>query len=137
AEMKPGVCPLCRAGCGTTVRVMQGDTEVVRNGQAGVVTVSLAKKLEGNPTHPVSQGALCPRGQAAIQVTYHPDRITQPPKQRGARGSGDFQPITWDEAIGELVSRLDTLAAGKQASLACWSRPGASTRHDLFALFLS
>ncbi len=137
AEQKPGVCPLCGAGCGTTVRVMQGDTEVVRNGQAGVVTVGLAKKLEGNPTHPVNQGALCPRGQAAIQVTYHPERITQPHKWRGARGSGDFQPITWDEAIGELVSHLDTLALGKQASLACWTRPGASTRHDLFALFLA
>jgi anaerobic selenocysteine-containing dehydrogenase len=137
AEVKPGVCPLCLAGCGTTVRVMQGDVDVVRNGQPGVVTMSLAKKLEGNPTHPVSQGALCPRGQAAIQVTYHPDRITQPLKRRGARGSGDFQPITWDAAIGELVSRLDVLAAsGAQASLACWTRPGASARHDLMALVL-
>ena len=137
AEIKPGVCPLCRAGCGTTVRVMQGDVDVARNGQAGVVTMSLAKKLEGNPTHPVSQGALCPRGQAGIQITYHPDRITQPLKRRGARGSGDFQPMTWDDAIGELVSRLDVIAAsGAQASLACWTRPGASARHDLMALFL-
>src|SRR5258705_502081 len=127
AEVKPGVCPLFGAGCGTTVRVMQGDTDVVRGGQAGVVTVGLAKKLEGNPTHPISQGALCPRGQAAIQVTYHPDRITQPLKLRGARGSGDFQPITWDEAIGELAGRLDALATGNQASLACWTRPGKST----------
>jgi anaerobic selenocysteine-containing dehydrogenase len=138
AEIKPGVCALCRAGCGTTVRVMQGDAEVVRNGQRGVVAMSLAKKLEGNPTHPASQGALCPRGQAAIQITYHPDRITQPLKRQGARGSGDFQPATWGEALGELVSRLDALAAsGAQASLACWTRPGASARHDLIALFLS
>jgi len=56
AEIKNGVCPICRAGCGTTVRVMQGDAEVVRNGQRGVTTMSLAKKLEGNATHPVSQG---------------------------------------------------------------------------------
>lgn len=138
AEIKPGVCPLCGAGCGTTVRVMQGDTDVVRNGQAGVVTVSLAKKLEGNPTHPVSQGALCPRGQAAIQLTYHPDRITQPLKLRGARGSGDFQPISWDDALAELVGRLDMLAAsGARTSLACWTRPGASVRRDLLALFLA
>jgi anaerobic selenocysteine-containing dehydrogenase len=138
AEVKPGVCPLCRAGCGTTVRVMQGDAEVVRNGQTGIVAMSLAKKLEGNPTHPASQGALCPRGQAAIQVTYHPDRIAQPLKRRGDRGSGDFQPIGWDEAIGELVSRLDRLAASSaQASLGCWTRPGGSARHDLFALFLA
>src|ERR1700704_509833 len=94
AEYKPSVCPICQAGCGTTVRVMQGDAEVVRNGQLGVMTMGLAKKLEGNATHPISQGALCPRGQASIQITYHPDRLIQPLKLRGARGSGDYQPIT-------------------------------------------
>src|SRR5213079_524296 len=99
AEIKNGVCPLCSAGCGLSVRVMQGDVDTVRDGQAGVVTMSLAKKLGGNATHPVNQGALCPRGQAGIQITYHPDRITQPLKRRGAKGSGDFQPISWDDAI--------------------------------------
>ncbi len=138
AEIKNGVCPQCSAGCGTTIRVMQGDVDTVRGGQAGVVTMSLAKKLEGNPTHPVNQGTLCPRGQAAIQIAYHPDRITQPLKRRGARGSNDFQPITWDAAIAELVGQLDTLAASKaQSALACWTRPGSSARRDLTALFLA
>ena len=138
AEIKNGVCPQCSAGCGTTVRVMQGDVDTVRDGQAGVVTMSLAKKLEGNPTHPVNQGTLCPRGQAAIQIAYHPDRITQPLKRRGARGSNDFQPITWDAAIAELVGQLDTLASSKaQSALACWTRPGSSARRDLTALFLA
>jgi len=137
AELKNGVCPICRAGCGTTVRVMQGDADVVRNGQRGVMTMSLAKKLEGNPTHPISQGALCPRGQASIQITYHPDRLIQPLKRRGARGSGDYQPVTWDAAIAELVSHLDGLAgSGASGSLAALTHPGASSRNDLFALFL-
>ena len=61
--------------------------------------MALAKKLEGNPKHPISQGKLCVRGQAAIQVTYHPDRIRQPLRRTGARGSGPFQEISWDEAI--------------------------------------
>src|SRR3954468_16290263 len=138
AEIKPGVCPLCRAGCGTTVRVMQGDVDTVRGGQAGVVTMSLAKKPEGNPTHPVNHGTLCARGQAAIQIAYHPDRIKEPLKRRGAKGSGDFQPITWDAAIAELVGQLDALAASKtQSALACWTRPGSNGRRDLTALFLS
>jgi menaquinone reductase, molybdopterin-binding-like subunit len=138
AELKPGVCPQCRAGCGTTIRVMQADVDTVRNGQAGVVTMSVAKKLEGNATHPVNQGALCPRGQAAIQIAYHPDRITQPLKRRGARGSNDFQPISWDAATAELVAQLDGLAASNaQAALACWTRPGSSARHDLTTMFLS
>src|SRR5438876_2925130 len=133
AEIKNGVCPICRAGCGTTVRVMQGDAEVIRNGQSGVMTMSLAKKLEGNASHPISQGALCPRGQASIQITYHPDRLIEPLKRRGSRGSGDYQPITWDAAIAELVSKLDAAPTG---SLAALTRPGASSRNDLFAMFL-
>jgi anaerobic selenocysteine-containing dehydrogenase len=84
---------------------MQGDADVVRNGQAGVMTMSLAKKLEGNPSHPISQGALCPRGQASIQLTYHPDRLIEPLKRRGARGSGDYQPISWDDAASRRRAR--------------------------------
>ena len=134
AELKNGVCPICRAGCGTTVRVMQGDAEVVRNGQAGVMTMSLAKKLEGNASHPISQGALCPRGQASIQITYHPDRLIEPLKRRGARGSGDYQPVSWDAAIAELAGHLDGLASPN--GLAALTRPGASSRNDLIAMFV-
>jgi anaerobic selenocysteine-containing dehydrogenase len=100
------------------------------------MTMSLAKKLEGNPTHPISQGALCPRGQASIQITYHPDRLIQPLKRRGARGSGDYQPVSWDAAIGELVTQLDGIAGSSGQGLAALTRPGASSRNDLFALFL-
>src|SRR5206468_1726120 len=104
AEWKPSICPACPAGCGLHVRVMEAEAEVVRHGQLGVVKLAAAKKLEGNPTHPVSRGALCPRGQAAIQITYHPDRIAQPLKRNGPRGTGQFQEITWDEALAQLVS---------------------------------
>jgi anaerobic selenocysteine-containing dehydrogenase len=127
AEWKPSVCPLCSSGCGVTVRVMEADVDVVRNGQAGVVRMGVAKKLEGNPGHPVSRGGLCARGQAAIQVTYHPDRITRPLKRTGRRGEGKYEEVTWDAAIGELLSHLDGLAkAADQKSLAFLSarRPG-------------
>src|SRR5262245_4704583 len=118
AEWKPSVCPLCGAGCGVTVRVMDADVDTVRNGQAGLVSMSVAKKLEGDPKHPISRGGLCARGQAAIQVTYHPDRVAQPLKRTGARGSGEFQPVGWDEAIAEMVGTLDTLrGAGDAKSL--------------------
>src|SRR5262245_59647561 len=96
AEIKHGVCPLSGSGCGTNVRVMQSDLDTTRDGKAGVVTTSVAKKLDGNPTHPVNQGALCSRGQAAIQLTYHPDRLKQPMKVvGGSRGTGTFQPVSW------------------------------------------
>ena len=120
AVWKPSVCPLCAAGCGLTVRVMDAEADVVRGGQAGLVQILAAKKLEGSPMHPVNRGALCARGQASIQVTYHPDRITQPLKRDGDRGSGNYAAISWEDAIKELVSRLDALeTAGTQKTLAC------------------
>jgi len=119
ATWKPGVCPLCAAGCGLTVRVMDADKDVVRDGQAGVVKIYAAKKLEGSTDHPVNHGGLCTRGQASIQVTYHPDRITQPLKRSGTRGEAKYEPISWDDAVAELVGRLDALAgAGNQRALA-------------------
>jgi anaerobic selenocysteine-containing dehydrogenase len=136
AEWKPSVCPLCAAGCGVTVRVMDADVDTVRNGQAGVVAMAVAKKLEGDPNHPVNRGGLCARGQAAIQITYHPDRLRQPMKRTGARGTGEFTAISWDEAISELVSKVDALAAaGEQNSLVCLTGRRRGMRIDLWAAF--
>lgn len=137
AEWKPSVCPACAAGCGLNVRVMEADADVTRNGQRGLQKMRVAKKLEGNAAHPISQGGLCPRGQAAIQITYHPDRIAHPLKRSGARGAGQFQEVTWDEALTELLSHLDGLAtAHDQKSLAFLTRLRRSSRQDLIALFL-
>ena len=86
ATWKPSVCPLCNAGCGVIARVMEGDAEVFRNGQAGVIRMGLVKKLEGNPEDPISQGKLCARGQAAVQVTYHPRSSRQATQAIGRAG---------------------------------------------------
>ena len=138
ATWRTSICPLCSAGCGMLVRVMQGEAEVIRNGQLGLLKMGLAKKLEGNPAHPVSQGKLCVRGQAAIQVTYHPDRITAPMKNAGPRGSAQLQPITWEQALTELKAKLDGLAsAGNQKSLAFLSKPLRGQRQALVSQFLT
>src|SRR5271156_6802658 len=124
AKWKPSICTLCPAGCGLLVRVMQGEAEVVRKGQLGILKMGLAKKLEGNPAHPINQGRLCPRGQAGLQVTYHPDRIKTPLMRTGARGSGQFKEITWEEAIKQLVAQLSALQRGNNnRSLAFLTSP--------------
>ena len=138
AVWKPSVCPLCASGCGLTVRVMDADADVVRDGKAGVVQILAAKKLEGSPDHPINRGGLCARGQAAIQVTYHPDRITQPLKRKGNRGDGSYEAITWDAAIAEVVAKLNELAtAGTTQSLSFIGRGGEGHRSALIAEFLS
>lgn len=86
-------CNLCPAGCGILVRVSEGR----------------AKKIEGNPDHPVNRGRLCARGQAILQELYHPDRVQQPLKRSGPRGSGEFRKISWAEGLGLLTAKLKEL----------------------------
>jgi menaquinone reductase, molybdopterin-binding-like subunit len=137
ATWKPSVCTLCSAGCGLLVRVMQGEAEVVRHGQQGLIKMGLAKKLEGNPQHPINQGKLCARGQAGLQVLYHPDRITHPIRRSGPRGSGEFQEITWEDALKELSAHLAALQSSKSTdALAFLARPLSGQRHELIERFL-
>jgi anaerobic selenocysteine-containing dehydrogenase len=88
----PGVCSLCPSGCGILARVADG--HVV--------------KLEGNPMHPINLGALCPKGQAAPELLYNPDRLTGPMKRTG---SGQWEAITWDEATQLVAQKLNDLRA--------------------------
>jgi anaerobic selenocysteine-containing dehydrogenase len=84
-------CHLCSAGCGIIVRVANGK----------------AVKLEGNPMHPINQGSLCPKGQAAPELLYNPDRLTGPMKRD--RATGKTTPIKWDEAIQLVAQKLNDL----------------------------
>ncbi len=136
AVWRPSVCVMCPAGCGTTVRVMEGEAEVTRHGQLGLIKMGLAKKIEGNPDHPVNHGKLCPRGQSSLQVTYHPDRIRHPLKRVGARGAGEFQEVSWEAGIQELVTRLsamDSAPAGQ--GLLIVARPVRGQRRVLLENF--
>jgi anaerobic selenocysteine-containing dehydrogenase len=68
-----------------------------------------AVKIEGNPAHPINGGGIGPKGQAGLQLLYHPDRIRGPLQRSGPRGSGRWTQITWDTAIGRLASELSAL----------------------------
>lgn len=137
AVWKPGVCTLCSAGCGLTVRLMDADADAVRDGQTGVKRILAAKKLEGNPEHPVNHGRLCVRGQAGIQVTYHPDRITQPLRRTGDRGTGRYEAIAWEEALAELAKRLDAVRTTTGPARLAWlGRADAGHRGALVTAFV-
>ena len=101
-------CTECSTGCGLHVRTREGR----------------AVKLEGNPDHPINQGRLCSRGQAALQGLYNPGRLRGPM----ARGpNGQFQEITWDDAITRLSEKL--VAAGNRVAVI--SGAGRGTFSDL------
>src|SRR5215471_2783718 len=136
ATWKPSLCTLCPAGCGLLVRVMEGEAEVVRHGKTGILQMGVAKKLEGNPQHPVNHGALCPRGQAGLQIVYHPDRLRNPLKRTGPRGSGQYEEIGWEEAIQELVSRTQALRSHEpNGALVFLTKPFRGQRRALLEGF--
>jgi len=96
-EITPGVatwyttaCGGCSAGCGMWVRTREGR----------------AVKVEGNPEHPESQGALCTRGHATLQHLYNPDRFAGPMIREGDR----LRQGSWDEAERLLAARIRGLA---------------------------
>ena len=115
-------CRQCPAGCGTLVQVAEGR----------------AKKIEGNPLHPVNQGRLCARGQAALQDLYHPDRIRQPMKRTGAKRSGAFAPISWAEGMKILVEQLKGLKdQGRADQLLLVTPRLQGSLHELFRTFMT
>jgi molybdopterin-containing oxidoreductase family iron-sulfur binding subunit len=83
------LCRECSATCGVIAETRDGR----------------AIKLEGNPEHPLNRGALCARGQAALQGLYNPDRFRTPMIKSG----GTWRAATWDEAITLLSQRLGEL----------------------------
>ncbi|HSW28483.1 MAG TPA: molybdopterin dinucleotide binding domain-containing protein [Longimicrobiales bacterium] len=105
------VCDGCAAQCGMWVRTREGR----------------AVKVEGNPNHPVSGGALCGKGHATLQHLYNPDRYGGPM----IRENGTLRPATWEEAEALLAQRVQG-AAGNVLFIAGAMGPSMSALADAF-----
>jgi len=62
-------------------------------------------KVEGLKEHPLNKGRLCPKGERAIELVYHPDRLKHPLK----KSNGKWIRVTWDEALTEIADKLQRL----------------------------
>lgn len=93
---KSSICTLCPGGCGIRTRLIDG----------------IPVRIQGNPIYPINRGAICPMAEAGVEMLFHPDRIQQPLKRAGARGEGDWQEISWEEAFDLLTTRLRDLRTG-------------------------
>ncbi|MGI8959181.1 MAG: molybdopterin-containing oxidoreductase family protein [Bryobacteraceae bacterium] len=105
-QWHPSVCGECGGGCGTIVRVMEGERTIERKGEKFRERIACIKKIEGNPLDPVSGGRLCARGHAALQSLYNPDRLHGPVRRTGPRGKNEFAAVSWDEAIAVVTERI-------------------------------
>ncbi|MGC3974499.1 MAG: molybdopterin-dependent oxidoreductase [Nitrospira sp.] len=116
AEWYASTCGECDAGCGIIVKVMEGR----------------AKKIEGNPLHPVNQGKLCAQGQAALQRLYNPDRLRGPLRRTGTEAEQSFTPVSWDEGLHQLADQI----RHAKSPVIMISRPLSGTLADVVADFI-
>ncbi|MDR9459229.1 MAG: molybdopterin-dependent oxidoreductase, partial [Dehalococcoidia bacterium] len=84
----------------------------------GVIT----KVRAANFPDPIDKGA-CEKGLKAYQMVYHPDRLRYPLKRTGERGGGKWQRISWDEALDDIVVRLQHLATQYGSTSIAWTAP--------------
>ena len=83
-------CGICFNNCGVLIHMANGRIT----------------KIKGNPDSPINRGVLCEKGLTSLEYLYHPDRLKHPLKRAGRKGEGQWQRISWDDALGEIASKL-------------------------------
>ena len=86
-------CRLCEAQCGMLATVAEGRISHVGPDR----------------DHPVAQGHICVKGPGMVDITYDEDRVLTPLKRVGE--AGQFEPVSWDEALGDIAARLKAIVA--------------------------
>lgn len=84
----------------------------------------VALKVRGNPDHPHTQGVLCTKVSRYTERTYHPERVLDPLKRSGPKGSGRFERVSWDQALGDIAQRLQLIAADNAEAIVPYSYAG-------------
>ena len=91
-----GACPHdCPDTCSMVVKVANGRVTGV----------------QGNPAHPFTQGRLCAKTNHYQERVYHPDRVLHPLRRSGPKGSGQFERISWEEALATIGERWKAIIA--------------------------
>ena len=91
-SLVPTTCFNCESACGLLAYVDRDTMEV--------------RKFEGNPEHPGSRGRNCAKGPATLNQVRDTDRILKPLKRTGPRGSGQWEEVSWEEALDDLAARI-------------------------------
>ena len=100
--VKKTTCYMCACRCGINVHLRDGKV----------------RYIEGNRDHPVNKGVLCGKGSAGIMQHYSPARLRAPMRRVGPRGSGEFEEISWDEALKTATDWLGAVRKSDPKRLA-------------------
>jgi len=81
-------------------------------------------RIQGDPDHPTTHGALCTKVSRYAERTYHAERVLHPLKRVGAKGAGQFERVSWDEALADIAARLRAIAARDPQAIVPYSYAG-------------
>ena len=81
-------------------------------------------RIQGDPDHPTTHGALCTKVSRYAERTYHEERVLHPLKRVGPKGSGEFVRVSWDEALADIAARLQAIAARDPQAIVPYSYAG-------------
>ena len=82
------ICPYCAVGCGIIVQTRDG--RVVNS--------------EGDPDHPINEGALCPKGASLPQISENSNRLTKPLYR--APFAKEWKEVSWDWALDKIAENV-------------------------------
>ena len=119
-ETKKAVCVWCKAECGILIEIENGHLE------AAYPDPDWSRAVH---PHPIA----CPRLRAAKEYFYHPDRLNFPQKRLGARGSGKWETISWEQALDDIATRTQELTDKYGGETIAMAR-GTGYRTDPYAL---
>ena len=109
ATLVRGACPHdCPDTCALLTTVVDG----------------VATRVQGNPQHPQTDGVLCAKVSKYPERTYHAERVLTPLKRTGPKGSGQFTPVSWEEALSDIAQRLHTIAQRAPEAIQPYSYAG-------------
>jgi len=92
-RLVPTTCFNCESACGLLAYVDKDSGEI--------------RRFEGNPAHPGSRGRNCAKGPATINQVNDPERILYPLRRSGPRGSGEWERVSWEEALADIGGRMN------------------------------
>ena len=81
-------------------------------------------RIQGDPDHPPTHGALCTKVSRYAERTLHPERLLRPRVRSGPKGAGQWREVGWDEALDLVARRLQAVAARDPQGILPYSYAG-------------
>ncbi len=114
SSLVPSICPYCGVGCGLYLRV---DDEVLTG-------------LEYMKEHPTNEGALCPKGNACVDIVYHRERLLYPM----IKVNGRFERASWDDALETVAANLQRVRNSQGSDALAFLASAKATNEDNYLL---